>query len=43
MDIENFEMDNYDEDELANKLEAQLQNDEVEVTADNDCGGACAI
>ena len=43
MDIENFEMDNYDEDELANKLEAQLQNDEVEVIADNDCGEACAI
>lgn len=41
MDLDDFEID---ERALAEKLEAKLQADEVEIEAINDCeSGACAI
>lgn len=44
MDIDGFELKNYDEEELAAKREAQLKEDEVPVEASNDCdGGGCII
>lgn len=44
MDIDNFELKDYDEEELEAKRESQLKNDEVPVEASNDCdGGGCFL
>lgn len=44
MDIDNFELQDYDEEELAAKREAQLREDEEPEEASNECeGGGCVI